>query len=111
MLVNRSVLLVRPAEPYIEWATALHPRAARSLGKVATAYLVPECDGGASERKVLQVVFPLIFQLELDAWDTDEEKWPDIRSFATFKRWFHVEFHEVVMDICDYDLVRDDTVP
>ncbi len=43
-----------------------------------------------------------IFENELYGWHTDEAAWPKGRDFAMFKKWFEIELHSVVEDLCDF---------
>jgi hypothetical protein len=42
--------------------------------------------------------FHELFAIELAAWDVQEDDWPEPRDAATFRAWFDVELHSVVLD-------------
>ena len=118
--VNRSALLVRPRQPFVDWAN----RFLRAEGKpelelrgtsVSNPYgmvvLAPECD--ATDRAAaehLRLIFPKIFEelLLLDEFTADRSLWPDTRDFRVFSDWFDVEIHTLVMDGTDYSLSAGD---
>ena len=108
-MLNRSALIVRPLQPYIDWATSLDdsglvpPRDGEK-----TVYLLPEWDDDAEAEKLLRRVHREIFERELFGWHTDEAAWPQRRTFAMFKKWFSVEMHSVVEDMCAGPLLDDD---
>jgi len=108
-MLNRSALIVRPAQPYIEWAKSL-PDAdeilPRSDGE-RTVYLVEEILGLSDQDLILKVSFKEIFERELYGWCTDEDMWPQKRTLQMFKQWFTIEFHSVVEDLLDAPLEED----
>jgi hypothetical protein len=46
--------------------------------------------------------------VELSGWHTDEAAWPKGRDLAMFKKWFEIELHSVVEDLCDFEIVDQD---
>ena len=42
-----------------------------------------------------------IFELELEAWCTDQAQWPEKRDLVTFREWFEVTAESVVADLAD----------
>ncbi len=51
--------------------------------------------------------YDLIFEEELASWWTVRKDWPLQRNLETFKKWFDIEFHSVVIDIFDAPLEDD----
>lgn len=86
--LNRFAMIVRPANPFIEWAAkaideplskARHELEAMEPG----VYLTPESDAvDLAGPNVLKGHWPTIFKEELDGWCTDETRWPEQRSEA-----------------------------
>ena len=110
-MLNRAVLIVRPKQPYIDWAKALDDSGlVPEFEGEKTAYLIPSFEDDAEAESVLKQIFPEIFERELEGWHTDETEWPKKRTFAMFKQWFHLELHSVVEDLCAYELVEEDDV-
>ncbi len=100
--INRAALLVRPKEPYIEWAANVGETArvaAQELRGNTSVYLVPEELTGRNEAAPLKHYFERIFEAELEAWHTDPSGWPQNRDFKTFKQWFDVYPQSVVLDL------------
>jgi hypothetical protein len=107
-MLNRAVLIVRPKQPYFDWAASLDDSGI--LPDVAgeqTVYLIPEYENDDDANQVLETVFREVFENELYGWHTDEATWPQRRDFETFLQWFSIELHSVVEDLCGDDL-RDD---
>lgn len=107
-MLNRAALIVRPKQPYLDWAAALeedgvHPDPAGEQ----TVYLIPEPEDDADAERILQEVYPHVFENELDGWWTDEDAWPAQRTFEVFSEWFSVEIHTIIVDLVD-DELRDD---
>jgi hypothetical protein len=57
---------------------------------------------------VLASVSAQVFERELFGWHADEAAWPKNRNLALFHKWFTVEMHSVVEDLCDYELADDE---
>ncbi len=104
-MLNRCALIVRPRQPFIDWATALDADSvAPDPQGEQMVYLVPEFDDEDGAREVLEQVYAHVFQSELYSWWTDEDDWPADRSLAAFEAWFAVEFHTIVVDLVDAPL-------
>jgi len=108
--LNRSIVVVRPKRPYVEWAntyddgpTKLTPE---NLPNWASIYLIPEFEDEEGVRRILRDYYQRIFENELWGWTTDKNTWPEKRNFQTFKEWFHCEFHDLVVDLGEDNLER-----
>ena len=98
-MINRGSVLVRPKQPYIDWAAKLDdsgivpdPEGERTI------YLIPEYEDDVEAMEILGKSFETIFEKELCGWHTDESAWPKNRTFEKFREWFSFEFHSVVED-------------
>ncbi len=105
-VVNRSALLVKRKKPYIDWANTLDEDGPRlSLDepmKDSTVYLVDEIGYESDGEEVLKKHYAIIFEQELVEWHLVEKDWPQKRDLKTFKDWFEVEAHSMVLDVSDY---------
>jgi hypothetical protein len=99
-IINRSALILRPRQPYVDWANSL-PGPRFDPTDERAVYLAPEFVGPVEMRSWLVEAFDLLFQHELDSWHTDESDWPAPRDFTMFRRWFELEYDSVVVDLCD----------
>lgn len=100
-LLNRAVLIVTPAQPFLDWLRYVDPNCQVTLDELresGTAYLIPpfECLEDAAER--LLNYYQKIFRQELWQWHSIEEDWPKEMTWEMFKEWFDVEFHPQVVD-------------
>ena len=108
-MLNRSALIVRPLQPYIDWAKALDDSGLfPDFDGDQTVYLIPEVLSDQDENTILKVIFSDVFERELFEWHTDVADWAKKRTFAIFKKWFKIEIHTVVEDLC-VDPFEDDT--
>jgi hypothetical protein len=108
-MLNRSALIVRPAKPFIDWAAGLDDSGILPTSEgEKTVYLVPSFEDDQEAEKVLKVAFPHIFESELYGWHTDASAWPAKRTLSMFKKWFTVELHSVVEDLCAFEIVDED---
>jgi hypothetical protein len=108
-MLNRGALIVRPAKPYIDWASSLDDSGVLPLADgEKTVYLVPSFEDDEEAEKVLRRVFPHVFENELHGWHTDEAAWPKRRTLAMFKKWFNIELHSVVEDLCGYGIREEE---
>lgn len=108
-MINRGVVIVRPSQPYLDWATNLDdsgiiPQASDEK----TVYLIPSYDDVFEAWEFLSNIYEKIFENELLGWNTDETTWPKQRSLAMFKAWFDIELHSIVEDLCADDIIEED---
>ena len=100
--INRAALLVRPKEPYLQWAASLDdeaPAMAESIKGKTSIYLVAEDPTGREESAPIKRYFKDIFDHELEMWHTDEADWPKHRDLKMFHEWFDVEAKSLVWDM------------
>jgi len=107
-MLNRSALLVRPKQPFLDWAASLDDSGiVPAIDDEQTIYLIPEYDNDDAAG-ILKLVFAEVFERELFEWHTDEAAWPRDRTLALFRDWFDVQFHSVVEDLCDFEITDDE---
>lgn len=102
--VNRCLMVVKPKQPFLDWARTLDDADQLELDDVredCTAYLVPEFETDDDRIEILVWCAEFVFEEELRSWYTDEDVWPLIRDAETFLAWFDVEFHSLVYDLDD----------
>ena len=49
-----------------------------------------------------------LFEAELWSWRQDEKVWPAKRDWRTFKKWFDVEIHDMVIDVANDPIEEED---
>ena len=71
--------------------------------------MIPNFETDDDAWEILEDLWDRIFEAELWDWHTDMSRWPQNRTFEMFEEWFHVEFHSVVEDLCDDEIIVDDS--
>lgn len=108
-MLNRGVVIVRPDQPYLDWAAGLDDSGIVPDPNVEqTVYLIPSHEDDDEAWDILEGIYSEIFENELYGWHTDERAWPKDRDFEMFKQWFRIELHSVVEDLCDYEISDDE---
>lgn len=109
-LVNRSAVVVRPRDPFLQWAkqddsTGIAESVFEDLRSAPNAYLTAEREDDEDPRDLVRAVWPDIFEAMLEGWLTDPDMWPANRTWDMFEEWFEVQISE-----CVYDLVVGETL-
>ena len=108
-MINRAVLIVRPKQPFLDWAAGLDDSGVLpDVEGEQTVYLIPNFDTDDDARSILEDVYPEVFEKELWGWHTEESEWPEKRDLKTFEEWFAIEMHSVVEDLCDYEIFEEE---
>jgi hypothetical protein len=99
--INRAIAIIKPREPYLDWARAVPDPIDISLDELrqdCTALLLPDFTYDTEAEAYLRSIYQEIFTVELAAWDTNPDEWPHNRDYATFRAWFDIELHSLVLD-------------
>ena len=103
--INRSLIVVKPKQPFLDWARALDDESKEltleSMCDDSTVYLIPEIWQDSDHQPVLEWCYDILFEAQLEGWWTDPAAWPQERNLKMFLDWFEVEFHSLVIDLCD----------
>ena len=111
-VVNRTAVTITGAQPYIDWmrqtdadfnkgaVTVVVPRATA----YGSAFLLPEVDLEEDLKEWVEENALWLFEFQLSAWTEDEGAWPATRDLKTFKEWFRIDIHSVVVDVGDDDI-------
>ena len=99
-MVNRHAITAKPRQPLLTWINALYPDMSED-GSETTVYLVNARNTSEDTEKWLKRNFNEIFENELNERHTDENDWPQKRTYKLFKEWFDTEIHTTVVDIED----------
>ena len=111
--LNRGLVILRPKEPFIQWASQADPGGSASANEFAqpSTYLIPEYESEEESWNWIQDNSSLLFEVALSEWDADEAVWPAVRDWAALDEWFQVEFVELVWDLVDEPLTSDPEAP
>ena len=105
------MLVVKAREPFLAWLRSLPGMSDVTLDAVnddTTVYLVPECDDDSKVDEILEENYAAIFEEQVNAWSRDPDDWPDVYDFQTFREWFHVESHSLIMDLGNRPIETDE---
>jgi hypothetical protein len=103
-MLNRSAVVVRPRQPFLDWVRAVDYDDAPDVtmdDMRATIYLVPEYEDSDGAERFLKRAYDEIFCRQLNGWYTEESLWPKDRSWRVFKAWFDIEHIDVIEDLVD----------
>jgi hypothetical protein len=108
-MINRSAVVVRPKQPYIDWALGLDDSGLTpDVETEQTIYLFPSFDDDVQGKRILRKHYQVIFESELEAWHLLEDDWPQKRTYALFLNWFEVSFHSMVEDLGSGSILDED---
>ncbi len=106
--VNRSVLIVRPREPYLAWVHSLDEEGKKftldDLRRDCTAFLIPEIEEPADEEVFLERSCDALFEHLLAGWVNDPPVWPKNRELQVFRAWFDLEFSSLTLDLVEWPI-------
>ena len=109
-VINRTAVSVVAAAPYIEWTRQHDADADKGLLTVVrakpygSAFLLPEVELEEDVQEWVEENAFWLFEFQLAAWTDDESSWPMTRDIKTFREWFHVDVHAIVVDVADDDI-------
>jgi hypothetical protein len=110
--VNRSAVIVRPAQPFLDWLHEADPTSAEltleDLRRDPSVYLLPVYDAEEQARSHLRKRCEEIFEEQLEGWYRDPSAWPVKRDFGTFIRWFDWQFYSGLFDVCPKAAIYDE---
>ncbi|WP_320170453.1 hypothetical protein [Maridesulfovibrio sp.] len=104
-VINRIVAIVKPRQPFVDWAKSL-PDAGEvpdvtlaDLRDDCMTFLVPDYEDNGKALEYILKNSREIFELELESWDLRVDLWPKNRDRRLFKKWFDVVIHSQVVDL------------
>jgi hypothetical protein len=109
-VINRTAVSITGAQPYVDWTRQHAAAADRGMLTVAraqpygTAYLLPEFELEEDVQEWVEDNARWLFEFQLSAWTDDEAVWPHARDLKTFREWFRVDVHSVVVDVGDDEI-------
>ena len=102
--IDRSLIVVRPKQPFLDWVQAVDREEGLTLEQVRedpAAYLIPEFESDDEQDAILKWCYEVLFEAQLESWYTDPAVWPQSRNLEMFLDWFEVEFQSLVFDLVD----------
>ena len=109
-VINRIAVTLVGAQPYFDWTRQKPADANAGILSVVrantfgSAFLLPELELEEDVREWIEENAGWLFEFQLAAWTEDEASWPPLRDLKTFREWFRVDIHSVVVDVADDDI-------
>ena len=109
-VINRTAVTITGAKPYVDWTLTTDADANKGAITVArartygSAFLMPEFELEEDIQEWVEDNAVWIFEFQLGAWTDDESTWPQIRDLKSFREWFNIDIHSVVVDVADDDI-------
>lgn len=100
--IDRTVLMLRPLQPFIDWLTNLYPDEINNFNDYNSYLINEDIDVEAWIKKK----FDKLFMMELEAWHTNKKEWPQKRNYKMFKQWFQVDISTMVYDLEKYPVSK-----
>lgn len=114
--INRTVLVVLPKQPYVDWVRKMDERPTYSLAESRrndyVTYLIPSItwedetgtyweDAGAID--FIGQFWNHFFAQSLAARELQPDTWPKDRTLVMFQHWFDIEVYELPLDLGVYE--------
>ena len=109
-VINRTAITIVGARPYVNWTLQKEADVNKSTLTVAraktygSAFLLPEFELEEDLQEWVEENAVWLFEFQLAAWSDDESSWPATRDLKTFREWFRIDVHSVVVDVADDDI-------
>lgn len=93
--INRSAIIIKPRQPFIDWCTSLYPENLEDVKETRT-YLISEdiedVDFWLAKK------FDKLFTFELESLHHNKKEWPQKRNYKMFKEWFQIDISRMIYD-------------
>lgn len=110
-MINRNAVIIRPKQPYINWASQLdNSNITPDENDEPTIYLISEYNDDSSAWVILEQTYNYIFDAELHAWHIRTSDWPVNRTFEMFRDWFDIIFVSTIADLGSGSILDNDCV-
>ena len=98
---NRSPVIIRPKDPFKEWARMYNEISDQDLDqrlKEIHVYLI-DWSYGEKQEDVLKPYYQGMFEYELQSWNSIKSEWPKNRDYKLFLEWFDVSIGDDLFDL------------
>lgn len=94
--INRSAIIIKPRQPFLDWCSKLYPDDLDEMN-VTNTYLISEDIEDIDSW--LKKKYDKLFTAELESWHTNKKEWPQKRNYKMFKEWFQIDKSTMVYDL------------
>lgn len=107
-LINRAAIIIWHKEAYFQWTESLDGD--RPNSNEGNLYLIEDLQTGSPEEagQLIRKYWREIAEEEFEAWCTDDEAWPRLKSIKDFGEYFRWEVRDMIHDLCDEPIEHDD---
>ncbi|MEO8148167.1 MAG: hypothetical protein ABI723_11040 [Bacteroidia bacterium] len=111
--INRDLLYILPKQPLVDWINDLDPKNPLTLDDVtghdtADIYLIPEFENDEMALAWLENDWEMWFDRMLSDWWTEEEDWPQNRSWEMLNEFFDISYQSMIYDTQPYTIIKED---
>ena len=109
--INRCALTLIAKQPLLNWIHTFEEDGTINLSNLnddPNIYLVPENDYTYEYAKWVSNNYLSIIENEFSEWCSDKNKWPKNLSFDLFNEYYDFKISEVVYDLADNDIEKED---
>jgi len=103
--VNRDAIIVTPHKKFRDWASFVIPKPPNInyfpdpyTDRWTSIYLIPDAMKDEEVNEYVKANFQEIFEGELSLWCSEEERWPQQRTWELFCEWFDVRHQRAIKD-------------
>jgi hypothetical protein len=111
-LVNRSVLVLKPTVKMLDWINSVGEGndtvTLEEAQEMTNAYLLPDFEDDEELATYIRFRAKKLFEHELEAWCTEQGKWPTVRNYKAFLAWFRMEVSDMVFDLAGDMIVGEE---
>lgn len=93
--INRSAIIIKPMQPFIEWCSNLYPEDLDDITETRTYLISGDIEDIDSW---LVKKFDKLFTFELESWHSNKKEWPQKRNYKMFKEWFQIDISKMIYD-------------
>jgi hypothetical protein len=112
IISNRAAIIVRAKAPFVEWVQSADADSSHitteEVNEDPNVYLIYDPKKEGEIDRLIAKNYREIFEEELNSWFTDESLWPKKRDLKTFRQWFQVDFHDMVVDLSEEDFYTEE---
>lgn len=95
--INRTAIIVKPLQPFIDWYCKLYPEDCVERVNETSIYLISE---EINDKDTwLSKKFDRIFKLQLEECHLNKKEWPQKRTYKMLNEWFQVDVSPWVYDL------------
>ncbi|UYM18213.1 hypothetical protein [Endozoicomonas euniceicola] len=106
--INRCVVSLKPAQPFIDWVKSLGADLPEDWSLEGGAYLLDEQDTEEALNIIIDQNACDMMENELSAWEEDPARWPRERNATQLRSWFQLHVAVAGFDLGKDDLMRAD---